>query len=220
MSKLINCPRKRRPSALARSRVEGELAKLSPELADEELVSRLSSGDPDALRELMGRYQRPLYGYLFRLLGSAEDADDLFQETFLRVLKHSARFDSKRRFRPWLYAIASNLVRNAYRSRSYRVTVPIDRPDDDGYTLAARLAGRSRLPLDEAQRCEAQQIVNDAVGQLPDKGRAALVLYYYQGLSYEEVSVALEIPLGTVKSRIHNAMARLDKALSVREEML
>jgi RNA polymerase sigma-70 factor (ECF subfamily) len=200
--------------------VDGDLAKLSPEVADEELVVRVQAGDPSALRELMTRYQRPLYGFLFRLLRSAEDADDLFQETFMRVLKHAARFDTSRRFRPWLYSIAGNLVRNAYRSRSYRETVPIDRPDEDGGSLAARLAGRSQLPVDEAQRAESRQIVNDAVGKLPDKGRAALVLYYYQGLSYEEVSVALEIPLGTVKSRIHNAMARLDKALSLREEML
>ena len=74
--------------------------------------------------------------------------------------------------------------------------------------------------MDEAQRTESREIVNAAVSKLPGKGRAALVLYYYQGLSYEEVSLALEIPLGTVKSRIHNAMARLDKALSLREEML
>lgn len=198
--------------------MDGELAKVSPEVADEELVARLQSGNATALRDLMGRYQRPLYGYLYRLLGSAEDADDLFQETFIRVLKHAARFDTSRRFRPWLYAIAGNLVRNAYRSRSYRETVPLDRPDEDGGTLAARLAGRSQLPADEAQREESRQIVNEAVAKLPNKGREALVLYYYQGLSYEQVSVALEIPLGTVKSRIHNAMARLDKALSAREE--
>lgn len=186
-------------------------------LTDEELVADLRGGDAGALRDLMGRYRQPLFGYLFRMLSSTEDAQDLFQETFLRVFRHAGRFDSARSFRPWLYSIATNLVRNTYRSRKYRETVPLDRPDDAGGSLAARLAGRSRLPPEAAQREESRRIVNRAVSELPAKGRAALVLYYYQGLSYEDVSQTLEIPLGTVKSRIHNAMARLDRALTARE---
>lgn len=181
---------------------------------DEELVRRLERGDGAALRLLMERYRGPLHGYLCRLLGSAEDADDLFQDTFLRVLRHAGRFDSRRAFKPWLYAIATNLARNAFRARSYRDAVPLDRPDEDGCALVARLAGGDQAPGEAAERAESARVVRAAVDELPEKGRAALVLFYYQGLSYEEIAEALEIPVGTVKSRIHNAMARLARALA------
>ncbi len=187
--------------------------------SDEDLAVALQGGDPRALRTLMERYRGPLYGYLARLLPSAEDAEDLFQETFLRILRHADRYQPGRPFRPWLYAIATNLVRNAHRARSYRHTVPLDRPaggGEEGAALADLLPGRSRLPAEAAERAEAAEAVRRAVADLPEKGRAALVLYYFSGLSYEEVAQTLDVPLGTVKSRIHNAMARLGRALDGR----
>lgn len=187
------------------------------ESSDEALIARLQAGDPAALRLLIERYRGPLYGYLARLLPTAEDAEDLFQETFLRVLRHAERFERGRTFRPWVYAIATNLVRNAHRARSYREAVPLDRPAGEdgerGASLADLLPGRTRLPGEAAERAEAAEAVRRAVRALPDKGREALVLYYFQGLSYEEVAGTLAIPLGTVKSRIHNAMAKLAQAL-------
>jgi RNA polymerase sigma-70 factor, ECF subfamily len=186
---------------------------MDPASSDEDLVRRLSGGDSLALRQLMDRYEGPLHGYLCRLLASPQDAEDLFQDTFVRVLRHAGRFDAKRAFRPWLYSIATNLARNTFRSRSYRDAVPLDRDDGDGSALVAQLAGRSERPGDALERDEAARQVRAAVDDLPEKGRAALVLFYYQGLSYDEVAEALEIPVGTVKSRIHNAMARLSQAL-------
>ncbi|MBX3469567.1 MAG: RNA polymerase sigma factor [Planctomycetes bacterium] len=187
--------------------------------SDEALVARLEGGDPAALRQLMERYRGPLHGYLCRLLGSSDDADDLFQDTFVRVLRHAARFDRGRSFRPWLYSIATNLARNTFRSRSYRDAVPLDRPDEDGCALVAQLAGRGGAPGDAAERSEAAGVVRAAVDELPEKGRAAVVLFYYQGLSYDEIAEALEIPVGTVKSRMHNAMTRLARALAPQEEL-
>lgn len=191
-------------------------------LSDEDLVRRLGEGDASALQTLMERYRGPLHGYLNRLLGSRDDAEDLFQETFLRVLRHATRFDQGRRFRPWLYAIASNLVKNTYRWRSYRQgTLALDQElDDDGPSLASSLAGVAPAPSERSERDERAEKVRAAVESLPPKGRVALVLFYYQGLSYEEVAAALEIPLGTVKSRIHNAMKRLGKSLESEQELL
>ena len=104
--------------------------------SDEELVRRLARGDAPALRALMDRYRGPLHGYLCRLLGSAPDAEDLFQDTFVRVLRHAARFDGKRTFRPWLYAIATNQAIDALRRRNRRTADrPADivsAPDEDG----------------------------------------------------------------------------------------
>lgn len=165
-----------------------------PPPSDEALMARLQGGDPLGLRLLMERYRGPLYGYLCRMLASNEDAEDLFQETFLRVLRHAARFETGRRFRPWVYAIATNLVRNTYRSRSYRQTTSLDGgidADADGPALADVLPGRTGLPSEAAEQAEAQRAVRAAVAELPEKGRAALVLYYFQGLSYQEVSSTL-----------------------------
>ncbi|MGE0712944.1 MAG: RNA polymerase sigma factor [Planctomycetota bacterium] len=188
--------------------------------SDEELVAALAQGEAAALRTLMQRYQGPLFGYLSRMVGSRDDAEDLFQEVFVRVLRHAHRFEERRRFRPWVYAIASNLVKNTYRWRSYRGAVALDREDEDGQSLAALLAGREDGPAAPAERAETADAVRAAVEDLPPKGREALVLFYYQGLSYEEVAEALEIPLGTVKSRIHNAMKRLSTALEERRGSL
>jgi RNA polymerase sigma-70 factor (ECF subfamily) len=190
------------------------------EFSDEELVVVLAGGDASALRTLMERYRGPLFGYLVRMLASRDDAEDLFQEVFLRVLRHASRFQSGRRFRPWVYAIASNLVKNTYRWRSYRQAVPLDKEGDDGSSLAGSLAGHVERPDEPAERAETALAVREAVEALPPKGRTALVLFYYQGLSYDEVAESLEIPLGTVKSRIHNAMKRLSHTLQTRKDSL
>lgn len=185
-------------------------------MRDEELVLRLGQGDPQALRTLVERWREPLCGYLHRLLGSREDSEDLFQETFLRVLRHASRFDQSRSFRPWLYSIATNLVRNCYRARGYRDALSLDRPEreEEGAPLSARLAARATTPVDAASGGEDAQRVRAAVERLPEKGRVALVLFYYQGLAYQEIAEVLEVPLGTVKSRIHNALTQLAQALA------
>lgn len=184
-------------------------------MTDEELVGRVGQGDPQALRALVERWRDPLSGYLFRLLGSREDAEDLFQEAFLRVLRHATRFDGTKSFRPWLYSIATNLVRNCYRARGYRDARSLDRVEEEqeGAPLHARLAGRGASPPDSAALGEDAARVRLAVETLPEKGRVALVLFYYQGLAYQEIAEVLEVPLGTVKSRIHNALGQLTAAL-------
>lgn len=188
-------------------------------MTDEELVRRVGRGDPQALRTLVERWRDPLFGYLFRLLGSREDAEDLFQEAFLRVLRHASRFDAARSFRPWLYSIATNLVRNVYRARGHRDALSLDRGAEDApeSPLAARLAARSQGPVETAVLGEDERRVRQAVETLPEKGRAALVLFYYQGLSYQEIAQVLEVPLGTVKSRIHNALGQLSRVLAPEE---
>ncbi|MCA8925029.1 MAG: sigma-70 family RNA polymerase sigma factor [Planctomycetes bacterium] len=184
---------------------------------DESLVTALAAGDPGALTELMHRYQRPLYGYLVRMLGSREDADDVFQETFLRVVRHAGRFDPSRRFRPWVYAIASNLIKNTYRARGNRASQSLEPHDEEGPSLLSTLVGRSREPSEAAQREESAERVRSAVERLPEKGRNALVLFYYQGLPYAEIAEVLEVPVGTVKSRIHNALGKLGHELASKE---
>ncbi|MBI3726381.1 sigma-70 family RNA polymerase sigma factor [bacterium] len=180
------------------------------EPSDESLLARLRSGDDEALPALVNRYQRPLFGYLHRMLGCAAEAEDIFQETFLRVVKHRARFETGRRVRPWVYAIASNLVKNVYRSRGYRERTSLDRGDQDGGPgLRASIEAFSLAPEDEASNAERAERVREAIARLSPTSRDALVLFYYQGLPYEEIAETLDVPLGTVKSRIHNALSKL-----------
>jgi RNA polymerase sigma-70 factor (ECF subfamily) len=190
------------------------MAQLIEEPSDESLLARLKAGEEDALEVLIERYKRPLFGYLNRLLGCTAEAEDVFQETFMRVVKHLPRFEEGRRVRPWVYAIASNLVKNVYRSRSYREKTSLDQVDgQEGEPLSGRLAAISVAPIDAVSSSERANLVRVAVEKLTPVSRDALVLFYFQGLAYEEIAETLEVPLGTVKSRIHNALAKLASLL-------
>jgi RNA polymerase sigma-70 factor (ECF subfamily) len=178
--------------------------------SDEALVAALAAGEGRALRRLMERHQAQLFGYLRRMVGDAHAAEDLFQETFLRVVRHAGRFDGARRFRPWLYTIACNLIRNHYRARGTRQGLSLDAEGETaGGSLGEALGDLARGPVEEVEARELARLVRLAVERLPLGARAAIDLFYLRGLSYEEISLALEVPLGTVKSRIHNGTKRL-----------
>jgi RNA polymerase sigma-70 factor (ECF subfamily) len=151
------------------------------------------------------------------MLGNAAEAEDVFQETFLRVVKHLPRFEEGRRVKPWIYAIATNLVKNVYRSRKYRPRASIDQENEAGEPLAQSLAALSQAPMEIASDGERALAVRQAIERLSPVSRDALVLFYFQGLAYEEIAHALDVPLGTVKSRIHNALSRLAALLRVAE---
>lgn len=194
-------------------------------LSDEELVAAFRAGQGHAFRALIKRYQKPLFNYLHRLLGSREDSDDAFQETFLRVYRALPRFETGRRFKPWLYTIASNLVKNIYRSRSVRKKLSLDRDysvdgESGGSDLASLIAALGPSPVEEAAREERAKILHSAIQDLPLKGKQALVLFYFEGHPYDQIAEILGVPLGTVKSRIHNATAQLLKKLEALKESL
>lgn len=186
--------------------------------SDEELIELFRDGRGAAFRELIGRYQRPLLNHLDRLLGSKTDAEDAFQETFTRVYRALSRFESDRRFKPWLYSIAGNLVKNTYRSRSTRKIVSLNRAlkseTNHGESLLDVLEASQLGPLELLEKHERATIVRKLVSELPIKGRQALVMFYFEGASYKEISQCAKVPLGTVKSRIHNATAQLLKKMS------
>ena len=158
---------------------------------DEALAARLVDGDELALRELLRRYERPLAAFLHRQTGG-RDVEDLYQETWLRVVRHAARFDTGRRFSTWLFQIAVNLCRDWHRR-------PPPEPQLGGDEPQVAALERSDAALDAARLLAA----------LPAAQREVIVLRYYQDLSEADVAAILDIPLGTVKSRLHQAMARL-----------
>ncbi len=169
------------------------------ERSDEDLMVQIQSGDEAALADLMARFQGPLFGFLNRRVGSSV-SDDLFQETWIRVVKARDRFDPRRRFSTWLFQIANNLCRD----RGRRLVV--ERRYQQGLVEAERSepAPRSMSPEFADRR--------DMMGHLdalPEAMREILILRYYQDLSEREIAEVLGIPKGTVKSRAHAAVRAL-----------
>lgn len=189
---------------------------LSPS-SDEELFSAFRTRrDHAAVSELIHRYERPLYGYLVRYTGDPGKAEELFQTTFQRVIEHCDQFISGRKFRPWLYSIATHLaVDVGRRSAKHRSPAPPEGfVDTDAHYNSAfdLLPNREPGPPDRLEADERRRIVRAAIEKLPDDLRRVIILAYYQGLTLREVAEALDLPLGTVKSRLHKALLALHDA--------
>ena len=185
------------------------------QLTDEQLLLRYrETGDRKLFAELVRRYERELYNYLCRYLGKAEMAEDVFQATFMLVHQKCRRFEAGRRFRPWLYAVATNAAIDAQRRDKRHRAVSLDRVgargDDDSAKLVDLLVSDAPDPLLQASRLESGEWVQQALDELSDQMRSVVHLVYYQGLKYREAADALDIPVGTVKSRLHAAIHKLN----------
>jgi RNA polymerase sigma-70 factor (ECF subfamily) len=185
-----------------------------PPEADETLLARLRAGERDVFGTLVRRYERELFGYLRRYLGDDDLADDVFQNTFVQVYLKIKQYEPGRPARPWLYAIATNQAIDALRRRNRRADQRADvavSADEDGQPrpLFELLAAPGDGPPDSADRAEQRELVRAAVDRLPDLLRQVVILAYFQGLKYRDIADALDIPVGTVKSRLHAALARL-----------
>ena len=168
------------------------------------LVGRCLAGDQAAMLHLVERYRGQVFGLCYRMLGQRQDAEDVAQETFVRLLKNLHRWDQAREFEPWLLAIAANRCRTALATRKRRPTaeaavewVADDAPDQ---RAAQHLAEEVHLAL-SAVRPEYRQ---------------AFVLFHEQELSYAQIADAMEVPLGTVKTWVHRARRELIDALRLR----
>ncbi|TMA38764.1 MAG: sigma-70 family RNA polymerase sigma factor [Deltaproteobacteria bacterium] len=160
---------------------------------DEDLMTAVASGDGRALAELCGRYERGLHRFIFRHTGG-RDVDDLYQETWLRVVRAARRFDRRRRFSTWLFQIAVNLCRDWHRRPPPEPVDPASFEDS-----RAGPSGTADASLDARRLLAA----------LPEAQRSVVILRYYHDLGEDEVAEIVGCPKGTVKSRLHHAMARL-----------
>ncbi len=183
--------------------------------SDENLLAQLRDGDRNALEPLVKRYERELFGYLRRYVGDPELAEDVFQNTFLQVFVKIGQYQPGRPARPWLYTIATNQAIDALRRRNRRTA---DRPsenyatpDDGGEArpLLELLPSAAEAPHETVDRAEQGERVRASVAKLPELLRQPLMLVYFQGLKYQDAAEILGIPVGTVKSRLHAALARL-----------
>jgi RNA polymerase sigma-70 factor, ECF subfamily len=195
----------------------GTTESLSP-ISDEDLFSRYrDSAAPDDFNELVRRYERELFRYLARYLGNPSLAEDVFQNTFLQVHLMRGLYEDGRPVRPWLYSIATHQAVDSLRKAGRHPTVSLDRRvassggESDPGSLVDLLVGDGSAPLAELQEQERRDWVTKSVEKLPETLRQTLILAYYQDLKYREIAEILKIPVGTVKSRLHAALTKLQE---------
>ena len=187
--------------------------------SDEELLTRFCKGQTEAFGALVRRYERELYGYLRRYLGDANLAEDVFQNTFLQVYLKSGQYEAGRPVRPWLYTIATNQAIDALRRNGRHQALSLDQnrkelPNGEVRSLVELLEARGPGTLDVLHGEERRDRVRASVDALPEFLRQVLLLAYYQGLKYREIADILGIPVGTVKSRLHAALVKLQEVWS------
>ena len=163
--------------------------------SDEDLMTAVASGDETALAALIDRYAASVHAYLLRHSGNRDDADDLLQETWVRVARSAKRFDTARRFRSWIYGIATNLARDLFRRRMTR-----ERALRDLAAHPPAASGAGSVDCGE---------LREHIAELPENMRAVLLLRYYEEMSEAEMAEILDVPRGTIKSRLHAALRRL-----------
>ena len=178
-------------------------------------MQRLASGQDAALNDLMERHAQSIFHFLYRMLGNEEDANDLAQESFVRVFQHHTNFKPAARFSTWLYTIAGNLARNHYRWQARHRNVSLDAPPVGGQqTLGDLLPSPDASPGDNATQTERAQAVRSAVDQLPPDLREAIILCEWEELSLKDAALALNTTPKAVESRLYRARKLLRDSLA------
>ena len=184
------------------------MQKLTEKDRDYELIRAIQNGDMVAFNELVDRYKDRLMNVIGRMLSSKEEAEDVVQETFVRVYRHRQSFNFEHCFSTWIYTIALNLARNELRRRKKFKFFDISEMQGNEAEIAVEMKLPNRLP----------EILDAAVKELPEKYRTAFLFRDIQEMPYEEVAKVLGVPLGTVKSRVNRARMMLRDKLQPRLE--
>ncbi len=186
---------------------------------DDELMQRCQAGDIQAFDELVTRHRVSLLSFASRVVGDRETAEDLVQETFIRMFRAIPRYKvGKAKFTTWMYRILSNLCKNELRNRGRRSQIVTKSPPENGQNdyqqIISRIpAAASSHPDCQLERKELHAMIEQAISELPPKYRIPLALRDIQDLSYEEIAKIVKIPMGTVKSRINRARQTLQERL-------
>lgn len=187
--------------------------------SDESLLNRHLGGDAEAFAALVRRHADGVLGLLVRMVRDRARAEDLFQETFLRVHAKADTFKPEQRFKSWLYAIATHAAIDALRKASRDpATFSLDAENEQDQSLGDQLAAEQPHPVEQLTADERRQRIRAAVDTLPARQRATVQLAYFEGLTYPEVAAALECTVGTVKTQVSRAMKTLARLLPAPSE--
>ncbi len=185
------------------------------DLSDEELVARARKGDRPAFAHLVDRHRVSVFNLTFRIVGNREDAEEAAQDVFVRAYRSLDRFRGDARFATWLYRIAVNVsLSSARRSRRDLSTSSLSEPEDGDDGLPMQIPDTSANPAERFEQAEFREQVRSLVSALPPIYSAVISMYHIQSLSYDEISEALELPIGTVKARLFRARAALRNLVS------
>lgn len=180
---------------------------------DREDMARLTAGHDAALTSIMDRHGERLFRYLVRQLNNETDAADLAQETFVRVYHNCARFRPAQRFSTWLYAIATNLLRDRFRWQKRHPQVSLEAENESGVAIEDALPDPVASPSEQAEKSERADEVRRAVQSLPEELRTPLILFEYEGLAHAEIGSVLNCSAKAVESKLYRARGQLRKLL-------
>ena len=190
---------------------------------DEQLmISLVEKGDLSAFEELLTRYERPLFNYIVRHIGDFHTAQDLFQETFYRIFKHRESFNPDLEFSAWAYRIATNLCIDEFKKKARELEVSLeDNRLDQEPSFRSGDRGINKIssnpsPEGKLIKKDLEEKIKNLVKYLPEKLKSVFILSEYQELSCREIAKILEIPIGTVKSRLHHSFKQLVKLIKKR----
>ncbi|REK59985.1 MAG: RNA polymerase sigma factor SigW [Thermobacillus sp.] len=177
------------------------------------LARKALKGDQQAFAEIVGLYQDKLYHMAFRMLGSRQEAEDVVQEAFLRVYRNLDRYDAGMKFSTWIYRIATNLCIDRLRKRKATYSLDAESTEHEGLDGYAVIPSDDRTPESEMLLSETQRIVRQAIDTLPAKYKSVMVLRYLHDLPLQEIGEVLDMPVTTVKTRVHRGREYLRKKL-------
>jgi RNA polymerase sigma-70 factor (ECF subfamily) len=190
--------------------VEGKM-----QISDDELVEKYRNGDTEAFNCLVERYGKPLYNFIFRMLGDRAEAEDILQGVFLRVIRNIHRYKMKGRFKSWIFTIANKLTISELRKKSRRKTFSLEEyAERKGIAEPGDvLADIKNLPDSAVERRELQEKMNEVINSLPFEQRQVLMMRHFAGLSFREIAGAVGCPLNTALGRMYYALRNMRKNL-------
>jgi RNA polymerase sigma-70 factor, ECF subfamily len=176
-------------------------------------IKQVKKGDQNAFAEIVDLYKDKIYQLCYRMLGNAHEAEDIAQEAFIRAYVNIHTYDMSKKFSTWLYRIATNLSIDRIRKKKPDYFLDAEIAGTEGLTMYSQVAAEEKLPEEEIETMELQQTIQNEILKLPDKYRSVIVLKYIDELPLKEISEILDIPIGTVKTRIHRGREALRKQL-------
>jgi RNA polymerase sigma-70 factor (ECF subfamily) len=176
-------------------------------------IKQVRKGDQNAFGEIVELYKDKVFQLCFRMLGNSHEAEDISQEAFIRAYINIERYNIDRKFSTWLYRIATNLCIDRIRKKKPDYYLDAEVAGTEGLTLYSQIPASQLAPDEEVSKIELQEIIQNEILKLPEKYRTVIVLKYIEELPLMEISKILDLPIGTVKTRIHRGREALRKQL-------